>query len=176
MGTTDYRYPYQSVYADNFFCHSSYNSNTMDYDYSMLHLSQQAATGSTNKISTIYVADREYPSGTQALITGWGLTVGGGNNLPTQLQYGYTNLMSAASCRSSWGVATITDRMQCAGGSNAVDACQGDSGGPLAVYDGSYWVLVGNTSWGSPNCDTGVPSMWSKNYAVRDWIYYYSGV
>merc|ERR1712135_35672 len=37
--------------------------------------------------------------------------------------------------------------------------CQGDSGGPLAYQDPAdgVWYLIGNTSWGSSNCQVSMP-------------------
>ncbi|XP_018672510.2 chymotrypsinogen A-like [Ciona intestinalis] len=167
VGTTDYRYPGQSRTALSWLAHPSYNSRTIDYDFSMITIS---ALTLNSDVAAIEVASQEYAAGTQALITGWGKTSGGiFGQIPNTLQFAYTPLVSVADCRAQWGYSQITDRMQCAGGQGN-SGCNGDSGGPLAVNDNGTWKLVGNTSWGSSGCTTSIPSAWSKNSAVYSWI------
>nr|XP_026695733.1 transmembrane protease serine 9-like [Ciona intestinalis] len=167
VGTTDYRYPGQSRTALSWLRHPSYNSQTIDYDYSMITVS---ALTLNSDVAAIEVASQEYAAGTQALITGWGKTSGGiFGQIPDNLQFAYTDLISQLQCKASWGN-QVTDRMQCAGGVGVNSGCQGDSGGPLAVNDNGTWKLVGNTSWGSSNCNIAVPSAWSKNSAAYSWI------
>merc|ERR1712136_592941 len=117
-------------------------------------------------------ANKEYPAGTIAQITGWGKTHGNINQTPTQLQVATTPLMSQDDCKAIWGNLRITDRMQCVGGTGENSGCQGDSGGPLAYQDPAdgVWYLIGNTSWGSSSCQTSMPAIWSKNVIVYDWI------
>uniref|UniRef100_F7ASG9 Peptidase S1 domain-containing protein n=1 Tax=Ciona intestinalis TaxID=7719 RepID=F7ASG9_CIOIN len=147
--------------------HPSYNSQTIDYDYSMITVS---ALTLNSDVAAIEVASQEYAAGTQALISGWGKTSGGiFGQIPHTLQFAYTDLISQLQCKATWGN-QVTDRMQCAGGANLNSACNGDSGGPIAVNDNGTWKLVGNTSWGSSSCGTSYPSAWSKNSAVYSWI------
>merc|ERR1712136_552005 len=117
-------------------------------------------------------ANKEYPAGTIAQITGWGKTRGNINQIPTQLQVATTPLMSQDDCKAIWGNLRITDRMQCVGGTGENSGCQGDSGGPLAYQDPAdgVWYLIGNTSWGISNCQVSMPAIWSKNVIVYDWI------
>ena len=69
------------------------------------------------------MASKEYPAGTQALITGWGKT-GAISSIPRDLQMAYTVLDSAETCQAAWdGVIVITDRMQCAGASTSNSGC-----------------------------------------------------
>uniref|UniRef100_F7BAQ6 Peptidase S1 domain-containing protein n=1 Tax=Ciona intestinalis TaxID=7719 RepID=F7BAQ6_CIOIN len=167
VGTTDYRYPGQSRTALSWLRHPSYNSQTIDYDYSMITVS---ALTLNSDVAAIEVASQEYAAGTQALISGWGKTSGGiFGQIPHTLQFAYTDLISQLQCKATWGN-QVTDRMQCAGGANLNSACNGDSGGPIAVNDNGTWKLVGNTSWGSSSCGTSYPSAWSKNSAVYSWI------
>merc|ERR1739838_587046 len=82
-------------------------------------------------IKYIDVADKEYPAGTPAQITGWG-KMGAISNIPKIMQVAETVLMKQNECASIWGSnIDITSRMQCAGGLGINSGCQGDSGGPL---------------------------------------------
>ncbi|CAK8676592.1 unnamed protein product [Clavelina lepadiformis] len=166
LGTTQYKNPGQSFFTTNFMCHPSYSSRTIDYDYAIITISGASLNSAVQPIT---VASKEYAAGTQALMTGWGKTSGGFfGQIPDNLQYAYTTLVSEKECQATWGT-QVTDRMQCAN-DNTNSACNGDSGGPLAVNDGGNWVLVGNTSWGASGCTETYPSAWSKNSAVYSWI------
>merc|ERR1712212_413601 len=154
-----------------FQCHPDWNSNMMDYDYSILTLASDADVTDPD-LAVIPIAAKEYPAGMDAIITGWGMTNSHINRLPTQLQLAETNLVSQEDCRDYWGVRRITDRMQCIGGNGINSGCMGDSGGPLVVTDPDDGItyLVGNTSFGTSDCSTSAPGMWSKNVVVKDWI------
>merc|ERR1712136_157378 len=151
--------------------HLQWNSNMMDYDYSILTLSSQVDVTDPD-VAIIPIAAKEYPGGMDAIITGWGMTNPNINRLPTQLQLAETNLVSAEDCKAYWGPRRITDRMQCIGGNSINSGCMGDSGGPLVVTDPDDGItyLVGNTSFGTSDCSTSAPGMWSKNVVVKDWI------
>merc|ERR1712136_539952 len=155
-----------------FTCHPQYSTfPATDYDYSIVTLESNVDLNDVD-ISAIAIANKEYPAGTIAQITGWGKTHGNINQIPTQLQVAYTPLMSQDDCAAIWGNLRITDRMQCVGGTGENSGCQGDSGGPLAYQDPAdgVWYLIGNTSWGSSNCQVSMPAIWSKNVIVYDWI------
>ena len=51
------------------------------------------------------------------------------------------------------------------------DTCKGDSGGPLVILtiSGTYY-LAGIVSYGSKNCATGVPAMYTRVSGFVDWI------
>merc|ERR1711955_103352 len=171
MGTVDYTDPKIKV-RGTFTCHPQYSTfPATDYDYSIVTLASNVDLNDVD-ISTIAIANKEYPAGTIAQITGWGKTHGNINQIPTQLQVATTPLMSQDDCKAVWGNLRITDRMQCVGGTGENSGCQGDSGGPLAYQDPAdgVWYLIGNTSWGSSNCQVDMPAIWSKNVIVYDWI------
>uniref|UniRef100_H2YQF6 Peptidase S1 domain-containing protein n=1 Tax=Ciona savignyi TaxID=51511 RepID=H2YQF6_CIOSA len=171
-GTVQYKNPGQSRTALSWLRHPQYSSTTIDYDYSIITIS---ALSFNSAVQPIEVASQEYPAGTQALMTGWGKTSGGiFGQIPNNMQYAYTNLISQIQCKATWG-SQVTDRMQCAN-DNTNRRLQGDSGGPLAVNDGGVWKLVGNTSWGASGCSTSAPSAWSKNSAVYSWIQSNGGI
>merc|ERR1712002_1215694 len=103
-----------------------YDSDNIDYDYSVITLDDTVAED--NDIQYIEIANKEYPAGTDAQITGWGKT-GAISMIPHTLQVATTQLVS---------------QEECAGGRGVNSGCNGDSGGPLAVQDGGKWYLVGN--------------------------------
>merc|ERR1712179_664574 len=70
-----------TIYADTpgqshhgmFTCHPSYSSSNNDYDYSILTLQSDADLTDSN-VAVVAIAQKEYPGGMAAQITGWGLT------------------------------------------------------------------------------------------------------
>ena len=50
------------------------------------------------------------------------------------------------------------------------DSCNGDSGGPMTRAQGSARVLVGLVSWGKGCALAGVPGIYTRVSAYRDWI------
>ncbi|XP_002126092.2 trypsin delta-like [Ciona intestinalis] len=172
VGVGNIKYAETTKYGvSSWIAHPQYNqASQYDHDYSIITVSSPIQL-IDNEVAPIDLATDEYPAGTQALISGWGKTSGGAlGQIPSTLQFVYTELVSQADCAAVWGASlSITDTMQCAGlvGNSA---CQGDSGGPLAVNDNGTWKLVGNTSWGQSRCSVSYPSAWSKNSAVNDWI------
>jgi len=170
MGTIYADTPGQSIHG-MFQCHPSYSSSNNDYDYSILTLQSDADLTDSN-VAVVAIAQKEYPGGMAAQITGWGLTNSHLHQLPNQLQLADTFLVSATECKSYWGARRISDRMQCIGNPGVNSGCMGDSGGPLVVVDPDDGVtyLVGNTSFGTSDCSVNAPGIWSKNVVVKDWI------
>merc|ERR1711936_120496 len=125
-----------------------------------------------SNVAVVAIAQKEYPGGMAAQITGWGLTNSHLHQLPNQLQLADTFLVSATECKSYWGARRISDRMQCIGNPGVNSGSMGDSGGPLVVVDPDDGVtyLVGNTSFGTSDCSVNAPGIWSKNVVVKDWI------
>merc|ERR1712179_149003 len=169
MGSIEWQNPKFTSHG-MFECHPDWNSNIMDYDFSIITLSNPVDVNDPD-VQAIPIAMKDYPANTPALITGWGRVIYQSSFHPNTLQMATTNLVSKQRCMLSWGP-RITDRMQCVGGNGLNSACKGDSGGPLAVQDSDdgIWYLVGNTSWGPSGCDEDTPGAFSKNFAVYDWI------
>ncbi|XP_049820378.1 trypsin-7-like [Aethina tumida] len=149
----------------------SYNSNTIDYDISVLELAS-AITVSNAQAIGLPVANANVETGATATITGWGTTSEGGSS-PTQLQVVQVPIVSAATCRSAYGSSSITSRMLCAGlTQGGKDACQGDSGGPLVVGG----KLVGIVSWGYGCARPNYPGVYSSVPALRSYITQVAGI
>ena len=61
----------------------------------------------------------------------------------------------------------------CAKGDRGTDSCSGDSGGPLMVQtagDQSRWFLTGVVSFGTNECDSSLPGVYTDIAAFYDWI------
>uniref|UniRef100_A0A8C6P9W8 chymotrypsin n=2 Tax=Nothobranchius furzeri TaxID=105023 RepID=A0A8C6P9W8_NOTFU len=147
--------------------HPSYNANTFNNDITLLRLSSPVQM--TNRVSPVCLAtsSTSIPSGTKCVTTGWGRT--GQTSSPRYLQQTALPLLSPDQCKSYWGYNRITDAMICAGASG-VSSCQGDSGGPLVCESGGVWSLVGIVSWGTSNCNTYAPAVYSRVSYLRRWI------
>ncbi|KAI8039675.1 hypothetical protein M5D96_007095 [Drosophila gunungcola] len=125
---------------------ADYNSETMEYDVGILKLAEKVEE--TEDIRYVALAEKTPPTGTTAVVTGWGakcyfwcMT------LPKTLQE------------------IIYESMVCAY-EKKKDACQGDSGGPLVVAG----TLVGIVSWGYACASEGLPGVYSDVAFLRDWI------
>ncbi|XP_067672660.1 chymotrypsinogen 2-like [Haliotis asinina] len=125
-------------------------------------------------------ADVEIKSGTECVVTGWGVlgTEGPlGSDVPHVLQQGLVPLISERDCRNFPGFArAITRGMMCAGYTEGgVDTCFGDSGGPLQCQVGHNWYLAGVTSHGiNDTCaDPEKPGIYTNILRYTDWIYWH---
>ena len=60
----------------------------------------------------------------------------------------------------------------CAGGEKNKDSCGGDSGGPLIkrAEIGTPWFQTGVVSFGSSQCGTGYPGVYTRVAAYLTWI------
>uniref|UniRef100_A0A8C3E503 Chymotrypsin like n=1 Tax=Corvus moneduloides TaxID=1196302 RepID=A0A8C3E503_CORMO len=139
-----------------------WNPNTMNNDITLLRLSTPAQLGS--RVSTICLAPANLVLPTNA----WAVTTGWGRTNPNFLQQVTVPLISQSQCMQYWGN-RITSAMICAGGAGA-SSCQGDSGGPLVYQSGNGWMLIGIVSWGTSNCNTNTPAMYTRVSQFRNWI------
>ncbi|NWW83590.1 CTR2 protein, partial [Climacteris rufus] len=113
-------------------------------------------------------ATDEFPGGMTCVTTGWGLTNPSASQTPAVLQQVALPLLTNAQCKEFWGF-RIYDMMICAGADGA-SSCMGDSGGPLVCQKDGAWNLVGIVSWGSSNCDTHTPGVYTRVTMLRDWV------
>ncbi|XP_048210689.1 chymotrypsinogen B2-like [Perognathus longimembris pacificus] len=137
-------------------------------DIALLKLASPARFSDT--VSAVRLAGHcdHFPPGTPCVLTGWGLTL-----LPVP-ESGYTlrqavlPLVSTARCQEYWGD-EVTDDMVCAGGEGS-SPCMDDSGGPLVCQKGGVWTQVGIVSWGSRECETDKPAVFTRVPAFECWI------
>jgi secreted trypsin-like serine protease len=150
----------QRIHVTQIIRHPSYRligNLTPDYDVALFHLAKPVNQ------ATIALVD---PTGNRldlpnsdAVVSGWGLTVAGGDRskLSDVLRQVSLPLVSYPACTLSWGIffGSLTPREVCAGYlEGGKNACNGDSGGPLMVFDSqrNQWMQIGVVSWGSGDC------------------------
>ncbi|NWW73524.1 CTRL protease, partial [Climacteris rufus] len=160
--------PVQVKYVSRAITNPGWNPNTMNNDITLLRLSTPAQFTSTVSPICPAPANLVLPSNAQAVTTGWGRTNPNSQALATVLQQVTLPLISQAQCMQYWGN-QITNSMLCAGGVGA-SSCQGDSGGPLVYHTGNGWTLIGIVSWGTANCNTRTPAMYTRVSLFRNWI------
>uniref|UniRef100_A0A3B5KXE3 chymotrypsin n=1 Tax=Xiphophorus couchianus TaxID=32473 RepID=A0A3B5KXE3_9TELE len=170
LGEHDRQYnsePIQVKTISRAITHSYFNSNTLNYDITLLRLSSPAQFNSRVSPVCLVSSSSSIPSGTKCVTTGWGRT--GQTSSPRYLQQTSLPLLSPAQCRNYWGTSRITDVMICAGASG-VSSCQGDSGGPLVCESSGVWYLVGIVSWGTTDCNVYTPAVYARVSYLRSWI------
>ncbi|XP_014885362.1 chymotrypsin-like protease CTRL-1 [Poecilia latipinna] len=170
LGEHDRQYnsePIQVKTISRAITHPYFNSNTLNYDITLLRLSSPAQFSSRVSPVCLLSSSSSIPSGTKCVTTGWGRT--GQTSSPRYLQQTSLPLLSPAQCRNYWGTSRITDVMICAGASG-VSSCQGDSGGPLVCESSGVWYLAGIVSWGTSNCNVYAPAVYARVSYLRSWI------
>jgi len=160
--------------------HQSYDSQTTDYDFSMIKLTTAvdwAAHPDIRPVCLPATTGNDY-SGVTATVTGWGTTSSGGSQSKTLLEVD-VGVISNNQCSNDYGYSSswITDTMLCAvvpGGGK--DACQGDSGGPLVatsgdgVTPGQNYDLIGVVSWGIGCASADYPGVYARVTNQLSWI------
>lgn len=151
----------------------NFSMNTLDYDISVLKLSENLHLGPSIGLIKLPAPNQKISAGLNAVCTGWGTTSEGGISA-NQLQQVNVPIVDHASCNQQYYLyGGITDRMICSGISQGgKDACQGDSGGPLAANG----ELIGIVSWGAGCARAGFPGVYSNVAVLRSFITEVSGM
>ncbi|GAA3144026.1 serine protease [Streptomyces rameus] len=137
-----------------------YDARTSSGDFAVLTLAGQLPQSAV--IAMAGPGDPAYTPGTDALVSGWGDTTGGGD-YARRLQAARVRVLSDELCAKAYPGgpegAYQADTMLCAGeAAGGPDGCQGDSGGPL-VAGGR---LIGLVSWGSGCGRPGLPGVYTR--------------
>ncbi|RWS22822.1 chymotrypsin-like protease CTRL-1 [Leptotrombidium deliense] len=110
--------------------------------------------------------------GAPLTITGWGTTDPNPSNpsppVPNRLMGARLKYLSTDSCKKHWR--SLGAGQICGEGTVGHDSCRGDSGGPLVYKDGSVYRLIGLTSFGTPQCASGTPAVYSSIHYFQNWI------
>ena len=119
--------------------HPQYNSQTGDYDFSMLHLTLPVELG--DRAVPACLPDLRFSDdklvGKNLTVSGWGALDGPGTEFPKVLQTVDLPVVSQDYCRKAylpygW---KIENSMICAGYSTGgKDSCGGDSGGRVVIF------------------------------------------
>ena len=112
--------------------HPNYNSDTTNYDYAIVRLSEPVQLGARavpaclpdNTFGGSFLDDKTMT------VSGWGTTSSGGDQATVLMSVDVPG-MTNAKCGQAYGSNAITDAMLCAGNydEGGIDSCQGDSGG-----------------------------------------------
>ncbi|XP_071844188.1 chymotrypsin-1-like [Apostichopus japonicus] len=150
--------------------HEQYDQVIIKNDIALIYLKSPIFDKYEKNISSIPIANssNEMSDYSSCFLIGWGVT--GDYLLSNVLQYTPLELYNNSMCEERFGY--IDETMLCAGSQTSA-ACSGDSGGPLACYrndDPSVMELVGVVSFGIPECQAGVPGVYTRVSTFRDWI------
>ncbi|CAL4120555.1 unnamed protein product [Meganyctiphanes norvegica] len=165
-----------TVSVDKVIVHPGYNCNELaeDDDIGLLRLSQSLDL-TAKQVTPICLPsdDSQLYLGDMAIVTGWGYTVGSGQDqvLASLLHEVELPVVQCPSFED-YGE-ELTSEMICAGESDGgLDACNGDSGGPLIVQENSSapprFVQVGIVSFGPAACKG--PGVYTRVSKYLNWI------
>lgn len=108
-----------------------------------------------------------------ANVAGWGFTENLSlSNVLLQVSLKFVNQSVCQADIRSKGVGnfTLTPSQICAQGLLGEDSCMGDSGGPLMYLNRQHTVLIGITSFGTRQCDSSVPGVYTDISKYKNWI------
>lgn len=153
--------------VEHIFINEHFNMNELYDDISLLLLKKPLEFRAG--VQKIQLVDENVlvPSGTAALVTGWGVTNSG--DLAKTLQGVEVKVISRETCKEYYNkaeeVPDIKESMLCAADLSK-DSCQGDSGGPLV----SGGKLIGIVSWGYGCADPQYPGVYTNVANLRNYI------
>ncbi|XP_030554583.1 trypsin theta [Drosophila novamexicana] len=166
LGSTRYNEGGLLVTVESLVYNDQYNSQTLANDVGLLKLAESVAE--SDSIRYIPLAEVTPPTGTPAVVTGWGTKCYFWcMSLPKTLQAVVVYIVDWKTCASDeykYGD-IVLDTMVC-GYEKDKDACQGDSGGPLVANN----QLVGIVSWGYGCAGKLLPGVYADVAALRSWI------
>jgi len=145
------------------------DGEVVHYDFGLVHLLQPASYAPV-KLAAADGSD-EISSATSPIyadVIGWGATEYA--NHADYLRRVTVRIWSNDECKKVASRTEVDESMLCAGGVAGKDACNGDSGGPLVVTKDGKDVVVGLVSWGDPCAVAGVPGVYARVSAARQWI------
>ncbi|XP_043089712.1 chymotrypsin-like protease CTRL-1 [Puntigrus tetrazona] len=151
------------------------DTTSMEGQLSLFRLSSSVNFTDYIKPVCLAAADSVYAAGTKSWITGWGVTSYPGNTYPNILQELETTVVGNTECQTVYeGIATITDKMLCAGGEAGKAPCFGDDGSALVIKQGSVWIQIGSPLLTVACGQTGYPTVYTRLSKFRDWINNYT--
>ncbi|MFF1406720.1 S1 family peptidase [Streptomyces sp. NPDC058294] len=150
----------EEIAVQNVQVNPGYEATSNSGDFALVTLAGELPQSAV--IGMARADDPAYTAGTEALVSGWGDTTGGGD-YARRLRAARVHVLPDASCaraypggpEGTYRAATMLCAGEVAGGP---DGCQGDSGGPL-VAGGR---LIGLVSWGSGCGRPGRPGVYTR--------------
>jgi secreted trypsin-like serine protease len=155
--------------VDHAYRHEGFNSDTLDNDISLLHLSQPSAQPVVSLIKPEQLS--RLIDGAAATVVGWGSTAEDGDE-SNQLLEVTVPVMSNQQCASYPQYEALTPNQICAAfTTGGYDSCQGDSGGPIFLRIAGKPVQFGTVSWGIGCAEEGAPGVYLRVGNYLGWIY-----
>ncbi|MEU0253600.1 serine protease [Streptomyces sp. NPDC006184] len=150
----------EEIAVQNVQVNPAYEATSNSGDFALVTLAGELPQSAV--IGMARADDPAYTAGTEAFVSGWGDTTGGGD-YARRLRAARVHVLPDASCaraypggpEGTYRAATMLCAGEVAGGP---DGCQGDSGGPL-VAGGR---LIGLVSWGSGCGRPGRPGVYTR--------------
>ncbi|XP_031768896.1 phenoloxidase-activating factor 2-like isoform X2 [Galleria mellonella] len=176
--------PYQEYAVQKVFSHPSYNSNTLQYDITVLRLAAPVpftpAAGAATTINRACLPSSPTATynGHRCWVAGWGKNMFGVQGQYQQiLKEVEVPIVAPATCQSQLQAARLgptyvldTTSFICAGGEPNKDSCTGDGGSGLVCSVNGQWVVVGLVSWGLGCANANVPAAYVNVAALLPWI------
>lgn len=157
--------------------HRGYRDDIYQNDLALLELERPSAMQALDLAKSAEMNRLRRGNPDEALLAlGWGKTED--SNMSPSLRQATLDYVTPGECGGYWN--NLSGGQLCAGEMNPVsgvdqDTCRGDSGGPLVFRrDGGVW-LAGITSYGTAQCASDVPSVYTRVSAYLDWIERTSG-
>lgn len=148
-------------------------SITSGYDIAVLRLASPASSSiQPASLPSTSLADQIAAVGQYLTVSGWGLTVPGGNSGSDVLREVGLPVMTNSSCSSQLG-SNVGNGVICGDGPSNRSACNGDSGGPYAASHNGKFYSIGTVSWGR-GCRGA--TAFTRTTAYLDWIEQKTGV
>jgi transmembrane protease serine 9 len=157
--------------VSNILVHPEWDAITYKNDLTLLRL-EKTATQTPIRILQKGLAEKLFPDGVLAVVSGWGYTRENGS-VQDVLRHVGVQVVSNATCNAPQSYhGQISDGMVCAGFiQGGKDSCQGDSGGPLMAFDqqGGY-MLAGVVSWGRGCAQPNLYGVYTRVATYSTWI------
>jgi len=171
--TSRQEYGEQKIGVTNYMNHPLYDYGTADNDFSLIFLRRNVLVSKTISYACLPNQNINYEN-TLVTAAGWGKDESG--NTPNILQQADLTTINSRECYSRLLHQTppppphrrITKNMICTIG-HYKGICNGDSGGPLMVK-GRENIVIGVTSWGTPDCNLDAPSVFARVSSQVGWI------
>ncbi|XP_039437952.1 trypsin 3A1-like [Culex pipiens pallens] len=151
--------------------HPQYDDWVFQHDASLLKTTQPMVGYNIAPIALMPV-NEDFPSGTRAVVSGWGITDMVSGEIPENLRMVSVPIIDQEECQRAWPY-RVTDDMICASEPGR-SQCGGDSGGPLVVGGRQ----IGIVSWGQYGCYGELPAVFARvsHESIRSFISEHAGV
>ncbi|KAL7014975.1 hypothetical protein ACKWTF_016222 [Chironomus riparius] len=158
-----------TVPSHNVKIHKGYSKSLHENDIAMIQIPE----ANFGLLNYPYVDVIELPGrddnfvGTNATVSGFGRTEKGKSDV---LKYVDLQVMENSECSKSYSNVKILDSHVCGRSTTKTGICFGDSGGPYAVKEHCRNILVGIVSFGTADCESEYPDVFTRVSNYLDWI------